>query len=117
MASDKKTRSCADRINGEWAGRLREFRALLDAGDGGHPDYGILEEAYYGWYTVGAKESPRSVAYMQLVLSGGGPAEQLRFYDDGIVEYVFLDWGDGASIDVTKEPIVWELYDRLGGLR
>ena len=46
--------------------------------------------------------------YYRYQLSWGGPSDELRFYESGEVVYAFLDWFDGATIDVTNnEVITW----------
>ena len=56
--------------------------------------------------------------YFRYVLSTGGPGDETRFYVGWgggllIAEYWFLDWFDGASINVTHEPVIQALYDWL----
>ena len=43
--------------------------------------------------------------YYRIQFSWGGPSDELRIYHDR-VEYWFLDWFDGASIDVTRDRAV-----------
>lgn len=41
--------------------------------------------------------------YYRYQLSWGGPSDEIRFYQDGTVEYVFMDWFCGVGFDVTGE--------------
>lgn len=41
--------------------------------------------------------------YFRFQLSWGGPSDELRFYADGSIEYVYLDWFSGVGFDVTGE--------------
>ena len=41
--------------------------------------------------------------YFRYQLSWGGPSDELRFYEDGTIEYVYMDWFCGAGVDVTYE--------------
>ena len=41
--------------------------------------------------------------YYRYQLSWGGPSEEIRFYHDGRIEFVFLDWFVGVGFDVTGE--------------
>ena len=41
--------------------------------------------------------------YFRFQLSWGGPSDEVRFYDDGTIIYVYLDWFSGVGIDVTGE--------------
>ncbi len=54
--------------------------------------------------------------YIRYQLSWGGPSDELRFYLDDNKElykcdYAYMDWFDGAVIDVTEEENIKELYD------
>jgi len=51
-------------------------------------------------------------------ISYGGPSEEIRFYADrdGLMtgaEFWYLDWFDGASIDVTDDEIVKLLWNEF----
>ena len=53
--------------------------------------------------------------YIRYQLSYGGPSDELRFYIDDNKElykcdYAYLDWFDGAVIDVTEEENIKDLY-------
>ena len=41
--------------------------------------------------------------YFRFQLSWGGPSDEIRFYFDGTIEYVYLDWFSGVGFDVTGE--------------
>ena len=48
------------------------------------------------------------VAYDEFVrfqISYGGPQEEFRIFKDGHIEYCFLDWFTGYSLDVTDNKI------------
>ena len=47
--------------------------------------------------------------YSRYQMSYGGPQDEIRFYNDNTVTYAFLDWGDGAEIDITDEAITKRL--------
>ncbi len=54
--------------------------------------------------------------YICYQLSWGGPSDELRFYLDDNKElykcdYAYMDWFDGAVIDVTEEENIKDLYD------
>jgi len=42
-------------------------------------------------------------AYWRWQLSWGGPSEEFRLFDNGDLEYWYLDWFDGACVEVTDE--------------
>ena len=45
----------------------------------------------------------QSKPYIRYQLSWGGPSEEFRLYEDGTLEFWFLDWFDGASVEVLGE--------------
>ena len=51
---------------------------------------------------AGTFEGQRA-GYWRWQLSWGGPADEFRLFDDDSLEYWYLDWGDGASVDVTDD--------------
>ena len=56
---------------------------------------------YESEFVKGAIHRP----YFRIEMGGGGPSDELRIFHDRI-EYWFLDWFDGASIDVTHDHAV-----------
>lgn len=46
--------------------------------------------------------------YYRYQLSWGGPSDEIRFYEDGTIIYVYLDWYSGVGFDVSHEDwAVW----------
>jgi hypothetical protein len=43
--------------------------------------------------------------YFKYLLSYGGPSEEIRFYDNGDIEYVYLDWFCGVGFNVTNDGV------------
>ncbi len=43
--------------------------------------------------------------YFRYQLSYGGPSDEIRFYDNGAIEYVFLDWFCGVGFNVTNDGV------------
>ena len=41
--------------------------------------------------------------YYRYQISTGGPGEEIRFYDGGLIEFVFLDWFTGVGFNVTYD--------------
>jgi len=61
----------------------------------------------------------QKLGFVRFQLSLGGPQEEIRFFCDEQripyrVEFWFLDWGDGACIDITDRSETDLLIDRLG---
>ena len=51
------------------------------------------------------------MSYVRLQMSYGGPSDEFRVWKSGKIEYVFLDWYTGFSIDVTQSDAVQWLYN------
>ena len=51
---------------------------------------------------AGTFEGQRA-GYWRWQLSWGGPSEEFRLFDNGDLEYWYLDWFDGAKVDVKDE--------------
>lgn len=49
--------------------------------------------------------------YFRYQLSYGGPSEEIRFYDNGAIEYVFLDWFCGIGFNVTNDGVFKQVRD------
>ena len=77
-----------------------------------------MEEFGYflsGWpVVVDKEEEPRNwddMSYVRLQMSWGGPSDEFRVWKSGKIEYVFLDWYTGYSLDVTQNDTVQWLYN------
>lgn len=64
--------------------------------------------------------------YWRHQLSWGGPSDEIRFYASRPdspcyrVEYWFLDWWDGASLDLTRDDIcqwLWDWFQEAGSVQ
>jgi hypothetical protein len=49
--------------------------------------------------------------YFRYQLSYGGPSDEIRFYDNGAIEYVYLDWFCGVGFDVTNDGVFKQVRD------
>ena len=53
--------------------------------------------------------------YYRLQLSWGGPSDEFRIYttqyadEIDVIEYHYMDWFDGASINVPQDSISWDV--------
>ena len=97
-------KKCADKVQGSFEGRMEDLHSLYKAEDHeteelGHLyDYGLcIDRVEAG--TFDGQRAP----YRRYQLSWGGPADEFRLYDNGEMEYWFLDWGDGACVTVTGD--------------
>ena len=96
------TQKCSDRISTEWAREKERLNAMTDREIKDYP----LSFDYVEANTFGKHD-----AYHRYQMSWGGPQDEIRFYVVSDAEfshkvtYAFLDWGDGAEIDITDEAI------------
>ena len=93
--------TCADRITGSIISRGEDFTRFMNS-----EDEETTEEFYnYGlcvdMVSVGTFKD-QNEPYLRYQISYGGPSEELRFYQNGTVEFWFLDWYDGASKIITS---------------
>ena len=83
----------------------RDIRAFMEAAEeDGEPyteDLGHLDE--YSLSLEYHEPDGYKSGYFGLLLSWGGPSDEIRFYEGGAIEYVFLDWFVGVGFDVTNE--------------
>jgi hypothetical protein len=90
-----KVLTCAERIGKELRGRIEDFEAALR---GEYPE-GRYED-FIEWineYALAYSDDPYYRA-KRLELSWGGPQDYFLFFEDGTIEYWFLDWFDGAKL-------------------
>ena len=104
--------TCKDRITESIISRGEDFKRFMNAED---------EETQEEFYNYGLCVDMVSVGtfkdqnepYLRYQISYGGPSEELRFYQNGTVEFWFLDWYDGAHKDITSLDWVQWLKEYL----
>jgi len=109
----EKPKSCKQRVRQELRDRTADLRKLFSAYQKGNeeeaedlgtfPEYGLSFD-----YVAPNTFDDQKRGYFRYQLSWGGPADEFRFYCDENfqpveIEYWFLDWFDGASIDLSGE--------------
>ena len=119
-----KQATCEERIKDELADRLEDLRKLwklYQAGDEeGDPELGTFNE--YGLafdYVAPGTFKEQDEGYFRYQLSYGGPSDEFRFYTSWPehrcyrIEYVFLDWYDGATRRLYGEAkeFIQEIFD------
>ena len=116
MLTSKKEKSCADLVQERWHDRRDELEKFDANGWDMFHEYG-LDFSYVEPNTF--DNQPKGFHRFQI--SWGGPSDEIRFYTRGEsldneesitdkVEYWFLDWFDGDSIDVSEEEVVKNLW-------
>ena len=95
---------CKDKVKDHFISRMAAIRTLYNAEEQQTEELGSLNE--YGLsidkVEAGAFKGQRE-DYIRYQLSWGGPSEEFRIFKNGEVEFWFLDWFDGASVEVTGE--------------
>ena len=113
--------SCKDRVKHEWAGRREDLEKLLENPDNEVGGLGTLSE--YGLcidYVEAGTFTNQKRGYTRYQFSWGGPGDELRIYRRGRgidkIEYWFLDWFDGASLNVTHDKVAIKAADYALGV-
>jgi len=117
-----KQESCADRVQAELDKTIEVLEILLALEpEESHEDYGELFD--YGLcidYVEPNTFEDQEQGYVRYQLSTGGPGDEFRYYVnyDGSpyhIEYWFLDWFDGASIELTGhyKDVMMEVWEAM----
>ena len=104
---------CEDRVQTEWEDRANDFDKFFNGKEWGEDeelgninDYGLSIDKVEAGTFDGQRED-----YIRYQFSWGGPSDELRIFKNGDMEYWFLDWFDGASVDVTGDKIAEQIKD------
>ena len=141
MREQKKELSCADRVWEACESRLEDIRLMLDPteddyrlGDDGSLDTVIVvgEEEFRFDSSNFDNDTPKTEQAYAMFADDIEETLRDRFNEYGLsfdyvprwafndqripyrVEFWFLDWGDGASVDITGRSETELLIDRLG---
>jgi len=99
-------KTCEQKVKKSFEGRMEDIRTLYKAEDfetedlGSLYDYGLCIDKVEAGTFNDQREN-----YYRYQLSWGGPSEEFRLYENGEMEYWFLDWNDGAKVDVEGEDL------------
>ena len=98
-------KSCKQRIKKEWKSRQQDLQ---------DPHYEALAFDYVEPHTFDKQPE----GYWRWQFSWGGPSDELRAYvnrDDSIhrVEYWFMDWMDGAKLEVQQDQKSWHRMQEM----
>ena len=118
-------RTCKDRVEAELKGRIADLTKLWELYQEGcektDEELGHIDE--YGLsfdYIAPGTYEGQEEGYFQYQLSWGGPSDDFRIYVDleyrpYKIEYWFLDWFDGASINLEGKDFdfIAELFSCL----
>ncbi len=53
--------------------------------------------------------------FFRYQIAWGGPQYEIRFYNNGLIEFAYLDWFTGVGFDVTDDKIFNRLKEVLEG--
>ena len=123
--SARKEKSCADLVKEKYQDRLKQFETAKNFLDIEKSERNKFDEFLSDEYQelnqyedffdyvnqsglcfdrveAGTFKDQRA-GYWRWQLSWGGPSEEFRLFDNGDLEYWYLDWFDGASVQVKDE--------------
>ena len=94
------TETCKDLVEDQWKNRQEDLK---------DPEYEALSFDYVEPNTF----EHQLEGYWRWQFSWGGPSDELRAYvnlDKSIhrLEYWFMDWHDGAKVEVNKDEQAWQ---------
>ncbi len=103
---------CKDEVEKAFKGRMKDINRLCEAIETSdkflkekiEEDLGTLWD--YGLsidFVEAGTFADQRADYMRYQLSYGGPSEEFRIYKNGEVEFWYLDWYDGACVQVEGE--------------
>ena len=49
--------------------------------------------------------------YFRYQIAWGGPSYEIRFYENGFIEFAYLDWYVGVGFDVSNDSVFSDLYE------
>tara|TARA_R100000655_G_C2981398_1_gene191873 strand:- start:440 stop:859 length:420 start_codon:yes stop_codon:yes gene_type:complete len=122
-------KKCADLVQQNYQARLKDIKQAYQKNDneknieqGDYNNFDLIEwlsEYGLSWgYVLPNTFDNQSEGYYRWQLSWGGPSDEFRIFTDNnkniqSVEYWYLDWFDGASIEIDDyqviEMIKWQL--------
>lgn len=102
-------RACKERIQNAWESRKEGIQDVLN-GKQDFNDFALSWDVRQDKAFEDAKEP-----FDSLCLSWGGPADYIRYYENGKIVYCFQDWFDGAEIRLEGEDydLARQLHDEF----
>ena len=102
-----REKSCKDLVSGQWKDRQKDLEK-----------YGTDFEGLSFDYVPPNTFENQKEGYWRWQFSWGGPSDELRAFvnrDDSIhrLEYWYMDWFDGAKVNVPAEHDAWELMQEM----
>lgn len=107
VTSDK---SCENRIKEAWANTIKDW-------NDNQKDKEYLDQSFILCvdYVQPHTFQGQKRGYKRIQFSWGGPSDELRVFRTGRgidkIEYWFMDWFDGAMLNVTKDEVANEIVE------
>jgi len=112
-----KEKKCIDLVNDNYKSRLNEISTAYNNENLDFAEW--LSQYGLSWdYVLPNTFNDQKKGYYRWQLSWGGPSDEFRIYTDdnkniNSVEYWYLDWFDGSSVQVDNQEIInvinWQL--------
>ena len=111
-----KQLKCKDLVHSSWESQEEDYKNFKDEGDY-ESLYDYVNQTALSFDKV-HKNSKENIdrSYYRLQISWGGPSTEFRAYlnadhDIDYIEYWYLDWFDGASINIPRDSKSWEVVE------
>ena len=115
MESAKQLK-CKDLVQSSWESKEEDYKNFKDEGDY-ESLYDYVNQTALSFDKV-HKNSKENIdrSYYRLQISWGGPSTEFRAFlnadhDIDYIEYWYLDWFDGASINIPRDSKSWEVVE------
>ena len=109
-----KQLKCKDLVQSSWESQEEDYKNFKDEGDY-ESLYDYVNQTALSFDKV-HKNSKENIdrSYYRLQISWGGPSTEFRAFlnadhDIDYIEYWYLDWFDGASINIPRDSKSWEV--------
>jgi len=118
--NDNSKKDMRKRGEEHWESRSEDLRLYMndpDVYEKGNEDLPPFHE--YGLnfdYVEPETFDDQEEGYHRFQFSWGGPSEELRFYEDEDIEFVFLDWFCGIGFNVSEAEEAQWLFDVFKGM-
>ena len=111
-----KQLKCKDLVQSSWESQEEDYKNFKDEGDY-ESLYDYVNQTALSFDKV-HKNSKENIdrSYYRLQISWGGPSTEFRAFlnadhDIDYIEYWYLDWFDGASINLPRDSKSWEVVE------
>ena len=115
--TEQTEKKCQDKVESAAKSRMADIRAMFEAEDQTVEDIGCLFDYGLGIDLVPAGTfNDQRENYIRYQLSWGGPSEEFRLYENGEIEFWYLDWFDGAPVVVEGDDadMIKEIIEMSG---